>query len=453
MAEAGSPPKTYVRGSSNLNGSARAANYLKVTSEGVFLAQVCAVAAMIITRVGCDELERRGKLRRMGPALRKLAWILVPWLAMNASARQPVVEKVKAWAEKEIERARATSLEGLAYTVVVEDSDSVSADQLAAMEKEIEGKPDHPLRARVEVLRRRMTKGPDRQRQDNWIGRGGDVRHNTTYEKGASALPFDDVARHGNIIWLMTPGQICLLDSKGPYPSGRDYTGELTRASRVLASAIFGPFGSIVDREMKLTAARATEKGAELVYDDDKEVFQYRLSVDWSAAEQRGVIGKCETWWGPSRQGIGKAWETTYADWSDLGVRGLRGARSITAVSSEDGAIQKSVIEHVREVSDQELASVLAVPSFAAKADAVRGPYTFTSVHDLRRDRGVIVTGRDGATTTKRSAEAIAEPRVDHTLRVAGWAGVAAIVAAVVIARVRRGRSGETSGAPAAPRA
>ena len=150
-------------------------------------------------------------------ALGLLAVLL--WGAPSAVGQ--TAAEVERWFRQELARA-ATPLAGLKniqLTYRVEKPSELTAAELAEVQREIAGKPDHPKRMIAERSERRLRDGDETERYTLYLRSPDEWRVGHDY----LGTKYFDCAAVPGLVWGFSNGQLTLLDPAGGFPPARDY--------------------------------------------------------------------------------------------------------------------------------------------------------------------------------------------------------------------------------------
>ncbi len=344
-------------------------------------------------------------------------------------ARGQSIQDVETWLRSELEPKEWTfgdSPVRLEYREL--RGSMLSAAQLAALGREIEGKPDHPGRAEFDREVGRRDHGPDLRAVRFWFAPGIGWRESKTMTSGGEET-YLDTASTDEYTWILSPKVMSAVDTKGARPKGRNYE---TAIDTVVIEA-----GLFTDRGLSYLRGGAARiervSGNALSWRADAKFDRTNIEIEIAGVMSNGrfVINAIRT----------VAPNPEYADAGGYRfggeveiVKGTVGSRSIEALDASGKVLRTLEWVDRAGVSEDEVRRVLVVPRFDGE-DPVRGKVTYEKESDFRasEQRETLRKGPDQYVERPLSSGADS----GATLRYAGWTILGALVIVFIVLRRR----------------
>lgn len=264
-----------------------------------------------------------------------------------------------------------------------------SADDLAALEAMIAGKPDHPKRREAETLRRKLEHGGDVTTWRLWYESDDRYRIAQTFPEGFPAVRYNDVVVDGDRSWRMTNRGLHLLDMDA-LPENEHPRMNLSQFQTALMQSIWPGFGS---GSMNRTPSEVRVDSGVWLCEIESESPGHRWVLEAGLTPDGPRIGASRVVEFASNDAY-EGGRIEYGDWGPLPVLD-RPAAFTQTFFGRNGVVQYEIgIVEVREIRAGELDSLLVEPS-ADSTDPIRGRSEFAAVYDLRGKPSVIETGLD----------------------------------------------------------
>lgn len=306
-------------------------------------------------------------------------------------------------------------------------------DELEAMRKSIEGKPDHPLRRRLQYYEYLRNAGPQVPSRRTVWKRGDEWRYNIDpcIEHPES---YSDYVWAKSAVWQLSRKRLAIAEPEER--SSRSMEVASLRSSVDLYAVMLLRSGMVVDPGMKLTVtlkpdgewiaiARHPEDGTEVTaagrWDPDRglglierSTYRRRTSTPQPADDVTNIVKR----------------------WSDYTGAGLALAAEVQTISNRDQRpFRRYVLEEVREFTPTEFEELIRLPK-PGDTDAVRGVVTYTTVVDDRPGTPSQSWADSGGLKLDARNPTVSSSEVP--LRVVGWLVIAAIVVALSYLRWRK---------------
>lgn len=313
------------------------------------------------------------------------------------------------------------------------------AEDLARLAGIVEGKPDHPLRAHYQELKRQIEHGPKVERYRLWYGDANHWRLSADFDFDVPAayLYLDTAVRDEDNAWQLSARTLRMLDPRHP-PEGRDpalliRVLPLYYVQWMAMGFGAGPLGiepidsSVSDGQwIAHTRSRSGDRLYQLtgVMDAQQGIIRLR--------EREVLESRDEPKWIGGRR--------LYTDWAYLESIGRWAARRVEWVDSDGLAYQSVVLHEVRSLRPGELDALLAPPA-PDGTDPIRGQSTFASIVDQRPGQGRSQDSPAGAsppTPTPPTASPGSRTSTPAWLVPAGWTLAAIIAVALMLLWLKR---------------
>jgi len=359
-------------------------------------------------------------------ALGLLAVLL--WGAPSAVGQ--TAAEVERWFRQELARA-ATPLAGLKniqLTYRVEKPSELTAAELAEVQREIAGKPDHPKRMIAERSERRLRDGDETERYTLYLRSPDEWRVGHDY----LGTKYFDCAAVPGLVWGFSNGQLTLLDPAGGFPPARDYRELGITPKNDVARLRFGGLDLAHRWGLQITSASPQDGRWRLLASNDVGV-ELEFIVEWPAEVGRGFVRSVRPIkLSPNNGAVsnsefdGWTFRRELGDWTaEKEHRTLNGRR-----------LSATVLESVHVITDAQVTELLAPPAING-TDPVRGPVTVSSVFDYRPAEQKMTVIRDGSTLVEPlRAQGPGGPDSRYVSWL-GWGVLAVLVALFLFVRLR----------------
>jgi|GEM_PF-3524633 len=396
------------------------------------------------------------------------ATVIVAVTAFPATlgAQVPVAE-VEKWIDSEIAGANGlSSLPLVRVELRTLAHSELDSNQVAALDSEVAGKGDHPKRAYLETMKRRLGEPDETLLQIVWrapgewrvcrtdrflkvdlqpapIGRpvNGVYPAGTPWTAARRGVEwYFDCCMRREHLWKLSPESLAHTTPAAGFPAGEGVEGwgkaGEALADRHLSGGVTlwrepGPrrWGAVAVNGLKWTCVIGTEG------------FRSRYSGRWSVVEARGFVDEVR----PMGE---NPTVDRYAlkDWRkfDLDGRGVWCARFVEALGLDGRVRTRSEVVVLEPLTDQAFEGLTRLPD-ASRPDPVRGELTFRVVEDFSDPR-VRRTSEAGlpSVVADLGASAGGAARIRHL----GWVALGALVVVLIGVRVlalRRVREGPQS--------
>jgi len=340
-------------------------------------------------------------------------------------------------------REAPTSLDAFAGHVVRYRTEwhngRLSRTEIDRLKREVEGKPDHPARRRIEVAERRLRSGPDTTDCEIWVGPDGQWRKAETPHYNEALSRTDRVVTPGHM-WTMTSQHLSIFHPRrGEIPPGQD--PRLTESNTLyeLSGMMHGHVG--YGWRVGETLASLRRDGGDWIASSESDngtSIVYRLRwderLDRCFVESRTIVDAHEDF----HDQIGQ--EHRYDDWAyDENVE--KWIASVTGRYDGAGVLEHRVVwEGMEPLADGKFRELAKIPEIDG-ADSETGPVTVSKVYDYRPS-GLSVTARTADGELAETPMPGAEPR--SLLRILGVVSIVGLLVLFAIVRARRVQ-GETT--------
>lgn len=304
----------------------------------------------------------------------------------------------------------------------------LSTEELAALGREIEGKPDHPRRAEYERELGRRDHGPDVRAVKFWFAPGIGWRESKSMTSGGQDT-YLDTASTDEYTWIMSPKVMSAVDTKGARPKGRNYESAIDTV--VIEAGLFTDRGLSYLRSGAAKFERATGDASSWKAVARFDRTNIEIEIVGAMSNGRFVINAIRP----------VAPNPEYADAGGYRfggeveiVKGIVGSPLIEALDASGKVLRTLEWVDRAGVSEDDVRRVLAVPRFDGE-DPVRGKATYEKEDDFRasEQRQTVRTGPGQIVEKPLSSGAESGMR----LRFAGWVLLGALVILLLILRRR----------------
>jgi hypothetical protein len=346
---------------------------------------------------------------------------------------------VRAWLEAEFERSRAHITLGdvrLDFRRVWPPL--LSDAELEAMERRVEGRPDHPDRRVLEEERRRRA-GEAYEDFSVWYPSEGVFRINKTMPTRETLGYTDQASTPEGSSWSMTPAQLNVV-TKGQAPPGYDYAGSESTVAHFVSMFRFGGVRKAPGVEIEIEDVQRSggeSYTAEVRFETEWGATRFRYDLRWDDGLARGFVTERILVGAESEDfadQIGSG--ARYRDWRMDPTLGEFLAGRIERLSAGGSLEEVLTLSGAEQEPPGFVERVTAVPDVRGD-DPIRGGVTVTSVYDHRK-------GKERAYEMSPEREAFGEwslsARAERGMRWAGWLTLVGLALALVGYRVWRSR-------------
>ncbi|NUQ67840.1 MAG: hypothetical protein HUU18_06120 [Phycisphaerales bacterium] len=355
--------------------------------------------------------------------------ILLVGLAYNMALAQTNPDEVRAWVRAQW-AAADSPLDGIAGSMIdfrLWEAPKLTKEQIAELEKLVEGKPDHPARQEIKAGKRQLASGGDERRYRVWANSATEYRisEDTPYEE----FRYIDVARAAGVRWQMVPVQLQIGEGEaGPGAMQASYTAVLLGYFR------FGGFN--MGRPIELTIENINVHGTkwDALARSKKSGLEMQFTGRWDPVAKRGFVERVVNLKCPAMpEAVGN--EHRFDNWVENAQLGAWIA-GIAEERTRDGAVKvRYTLDGVTPYTAAEFDALTRLPS-VDRADPVREATTYKSVYDYRPGAREKVERREGGEEVPVKARPAVEP--SSWLRYAGWGVLSIAAVLLIVLRLRR---------------
>ncbi len=362
-----------------------------------------------------------------------LAWLVASAAICHGQTRDEVI----AWARAERQSSMGVpDLRDVSFGWRTEDHATMTAAELAALEAEVKGKPDHPRLHEAEEARKYFSSGPAVQRARLYSSSKVGWRFNTESADGTYYL---DLVRARDRTWQLSPSALTIYD---PALVASEAQSALVTYERVIVPIygrlVHGGLNAAVGLNV-LMDARVQPDGLWLVVlnllkpDGTLSEFEMSFVVEWLTEQKRGFVRESMISGHASPQVVGERY--VYGDWRFEPHLNLWVSNKVERYLSNGRLARVTVYEGAAPLPQGGLEALTAIPRFDG-TDPIRGSLTFTNIYDQRSNVRTTMTP-DGL--TKQPILPAAATSSGSTMRALGWImlGVLASTTGVLIVRRR----------------
>lgn len=357
------------------------------------------------------------------------ATILLASLTFSTALAQTNADEVRAWVRAQW-AAADSPLDGIAGNMIdfrLWEAPKLTKEQIAELEKLVEGKPDHPARREIATGKRQLASGGDVRRYRVWANSSTEFRisEDTPY---VEAL-YIDVARAAGVRWMMVPVQLQVGDEgSGPGININPYVGSLLNYFR------FGGLNRGRAIELKLEEIEVGGMSWIAMARSKKTGLESRFSGRWDPVAGRGFVERSVTLKCPAMpEAVGE--ERRFDNWARSEQLGEWLAGTIEE-RTKDGVVKiRYTLDGVTPYTPAEFEALTRVPSVDGE-DPVRGVTTYKSVYDYRPGASAMSQRRGEDQTVPVIAPVPAESSI--WLRYTGWGVLSIAIVVLVALRLRR---------------
>lgn len=350
----------------------------------------------------------------------------------EADVHAEVQAQVQAWFMREWEAARAfpENLEQpLDFTYEVRLLYVPPPEELEAMRKQVEGRPDHPLRSELTEYDRRISENYPPFTYRAIIG--GPTQWRLAVDGIAGPGMYADMGREKYAAWSLSPKQVHIAPVDPPVP-GYAYAESVDNIKGAARALLYqgigiGPPGEPTEPPRLSVSGRTWT--AEVGY---KDWSTFRYEGVWDADTKRGTVLRTTV-----------IHSDTYPE--DVGFRIEYGGhvddqimeRRVATVARHyrpDSRVEREQrLRSVEWSTQSQLTLAARVPSLD-RPDPIRGPLTVDSIYDHRPDAPSWVRSPD----TDEMVQTYAPTQQYRHLRLLGWVVLGVLILVVVILRLTR---------------
>ncbi|GJQ30018.1 MAG: hypothetical protein HBSAPP03_19020 [Phycisphaerae bacterium] len=317
-----------------------------------------------------------------------------------------------------------------------EDYSTLTAAQLEALAREVEGRRDHPRRAEYERALAERASGPYIIRYQLFCAGDGTWRLNTTYPSG----DYTDAAMSDDAAWQFSGKSLKVFDVSAVEADPEQAVSKKVHVFKpILDRLLFAGLGVREPADFEVRDVVVSASGWSAVYGRPTSLTAERqlwfvLKGVWDHRLDRGFVQNTTLYGnagGPSA--IRASYD--FQDWAydeRLGRWVAGRVEHRTAAGLRDRVI---VYEGSEPLPAAGLASVLDVPTHDG-IDAIRGKYTFLAITDFR-DRTAAVITPDGIIPRSFPIASHDPTRIDFQTIGWGLLGAASVVLVVLVVRRR----------------
>jgi hypothetical protein len=354
---------------------------------------------------------------------------IVAFVAGRAPAQQSADEAaLRAWLDSIPREPALDRVRDVVFELEQVHPSQMGEAELERLEREIQGKPDHPGISIAKAERRRLEKGPDVTRLTVWWKEPGNWRHNESYDPfETDQSKYSDKTVRDDFAWKLTSNQLFLIDPTNPPPGHA-----ITNTENVMRRQI----GAILDARIGESLRRYELRAAEINTDRWRVVLgDARSTMEYSGVVVRGhdssirfevLTSRILTHEDPQFVG----WSEEFADWRF--VPSIRGWVAFTVTFNDANRRTIRFID-AKPLSAGEFDRVTEIPD-VTHPDAVRGKLTVNRIFDYRPNVLAISNPRDPSWGIRKLPAAEAS----SSRAWIGWGVVAVCAAGLLVLRWRR---------------
>jgi hypothetical protein len=318
-------------------------------------------------------------VKKIPQALRLLLLALAS-LSCTRSTSAQNSEQVKEWAIKFVNELQESPLpQGVMIEYTIAYPATVTQAQIDKWSQEIQGRPDHPNRARFEEESRRLANGPDTSlsRLAWWSNRLARVSQDMPWMPDVS---FSDTGVTGTQKWSLTKQGAILADDRTPSGKGVTfaYDSVILAEAKLLASirsgGLISPYykydPTTIDVDQVESRWRVTMTDAS---------NQFRVTASVRADSDRFIVEKA------SHVDLGNGSEKLIQEHEARNWRvwdHIDFAPTTCRILSDSGAVIVVTFQSVRSMTESDVAS-LAKPPERGAPDLIRGRLSIPQFNNL----------------------------------------------------------------------
>ncbi len=349
-------------------------------------------------------------------------------------------EQLKAWLQAEVEAAsRYPNLTGFEFRYIGETHYPALPGEIEAHWREVQGRPDHPKRLRLEQMERYAEEGPIRNSVIFWT-RGPD-QWRASGDQTGSAAKYNDFLLMPDRSWILTAEQLTLMDPRLAVPPERDISGlastmEVQVGDFLHGSATYARPPGVVDHStLVIQGARwkVTVRRFNAPYAEMEGVWDEGLSRGF--ANSGRLLSQP-----PNLLPVPQCAEKRYSDWSVNPVLKRWVAHRVEWFEHDGRLMSVKLFDDAELITDARWEEVTRTPD-PGTPDAMRGALTYTSVWDYREGREVFTEfGPEGPVSTVMppradpAARASSQRRMQHI----GWGSATFLILTLIAIRIWR---------------
>lgn len=355
-----------------------------------------------------------------------------PLAASTAAAPQddaapPTRERLLAWFEAERKLAADPApLGNVRLDYEIHAHAYATHALLAKWKREVEGHPEHPRRADIPVVERRLRDGPDVSFGSIWRPSEDAWRQNIEPSRPTPGLvTYGDKGQQGSQHWRLFEGTV-VLDK----PGSPAVQGELAGLDHLLALFLHGAMHLAKGQDVGAVRIDGSAWAIETAGDNG---WSSSFEGSWDAALDRGFVRRAEV------RPAAKDWPVRVLELDHYEANPVLDQWVATSVDYRTGVgPEQSRLEYtlagVHEVDRRRMAALLRIPAIG-REDAIRGVIAAGTEQDV--GQGVVrrIDDEGRVTATDRIDPA---PPSSPVLRIVGVVAAVGIVAVLIWMRVRR---------------
>lgn len=365
--------------------------------------------------------------------MRRLVVAIVSTLAPAVSlAQDDACLRVREWFDTSWTLAPSLDISGYEYEITVREPPKYSAGEIAAMERQVDSFPDHPLRQKIRVASEALERGEQVTTYTVYMLTNDRWRINTTYHNEGASIPWHDVVSDTNVMWMLTPSQLAIM-SPDHVPSQRDFRSDADRIIDIIRHVHTGGLGVSSAYAMRPVHVEASADGWHVTTEAPGHPLACQYEIVGSPELPRVRSRRVTDIW-PESQEYFLGREYTYLDWTHDEQRDVVRA-TVIEEHTPGGRLDKATsVRTVGPLSQREFDALAAIPN-ESRGDAIRGAIEdLDTTFDYRRQR-IDVTSRDGEVSFYIWGDAVVEDR-----KLIGWSAIAALTVVLIGARIYRAR-------------
>lgn len=367
---------------------------------------------------------------------------LVAVLLLAAAAHSRADDPdLRAWFDRRLQiAAEGAPTSGFRFQWRLEHLEVPTEAQLNALRQAVQGRPEHPERQTLATYewRQKNTQYTDKVL---W-SLDGVFRFNESFH-WLSKSQFADIATHPSATWLLTEGQITLVDADGPVEPGYDYRASVTRVHMrelryFFTGGLYAPAGADRSGALRLSGDRWSCRFESTDASGVRRVVE--ASGAWHADAGHGTVDRADM-----RAVTGDKVERQLIhakDWRIEPALGEVVAHEVLVSSPDGRPLRRYLLAGVEPVTAADMARLTAIPALGG-SDPIRGELAARGLSDMRRDGGVYHRRMpDGQVQTMPTVDQSIK-QYDRWLSALGIGLLVLVLALVVLWRVRCRRASD----------
>ncbi len=338
--------------------------------------------------------------------------------------------QVSAWLQEQIDgQFGLEKYPNLYFRLTVTMPPQWSAAELAAVQKEVEGKPDHPKRFELQAEILRVKNNGERTIYTVWRNDANNWRVNSDSPEQPD-IRFNDVYAGPDLAWQMNPRQLTVIDPREGWPHEYELNTYLNAPLKYFLDLSAGGLArpKVAEARLKDVSLQGTSWSCIV----EQPNYALRVAGTWNEQLQRGFVSDT-TVVKSTRQPDSVGRKRTFGTWNESSIPGLWIASKVTESNSNGRVFSEAQVEEIRPQKGNELAGLKQLPD-PAGSDPIRGQITFFNVRDYRPGVGKETYPRHvGAAPTVLEIN----PKETDRLRTVGWVVLGLLVVGLIGYRVR----------------